>query len=497
MEFGKEKVSFNIIEQKNMTVNINASEPIEDNAKLLSVNGICCVGRSEIIGGELIIEGTVQFCTVYKNGEGEIKKLTKSEHFSKNETFNGIKGNSVALTSGKACKVRGYTEAGNILFNCTVELCTKIFIPSERDIPIIDENDFLRKKETELTVIDDVMTVPLRFSVQEKTELSPRLPDVKEILFINAVPNVTEANIIANQLVFGGEFFVQTTYATNDEYEPIVQINDKFDFSQITDVSGISDNENVSVYLAAENAFGNVSQNAEGENRLIDYTFDFCGYSYSCTEKNIKVIDDIYSVKEKLTVENESFTAKTEKLSYKNQGNRSITVSLVDGKLPMSRINSVNLYAGNTELAGNTLKIQADVNVNYQSSAGENEGFNTCTDFEIPTEVNNASSAQIVITDVQGILISGNEMEVRISYSLRLYSNTENTVNYVNKIESTAESQMPEYGIIIYTVQKNDSLWDICKHFCVDEDEVMSMNPELNNGIYYGQKIYIFRKLAV
>ena len=130
MEFGKEKVSFNVIEQKNMTVNINASEPIEDNAKLLSVNGICCVGRSEIIGGELIIEGTVQFCAVYKNGEGEIKKLTKSEHFSKNETFNGIKGNSVALTSGKACKVRGYTEAGNILFNCTVELFTKIFIPS-------------------------------------------------------------------------------------------------------------------------------------------------------------------------------------------------------------------------------------------------------------------------------------------------------------------------------------------------------------------------------
>ena len=51
---------------------------------------------------------------------------------------------------------------------------------------------------------------------------------------------------------------------------------------------------------------------------------------------------------------------------------------------------------------------------------------------------------------------------------------------------------MPEFGIIIYTVQKSDSMWDICKRFCVDENEVRSLNPELKQEPTEGEKIYIF-----
>ena len=42
------------------------------------------------------------------------------------------------------------------------------------------------------------------------------------------------------------------------------------------------------------------------------------------------------------------------------------------------------------------------------------------------------------------------------------------------------------------TVQKSDSMWDICKRFCVDENEVRSLNPELKQEPTEGEKIYIF-----
>ena len=62
------------------------------------------------------------------------------------------------------------------------------------------------------------------------------------------------------------------------------------------------------------------------------------------------------------------------------------SVPLVENKTPMSRINSVNLTVGNVEYINGFVKVQADVNVNYQSSSGENEGFNTSAEFDIPAE---------------------------------------------------------------------------------------------------------------
>ena len=62
----------------------------------------------------------------------------------------------------------------------------------------------------------------------------------------------------------------------------------------------------------------------------------------------------------------------------------------------------------------------------------------------------------------------------------------------VTEINYNGENDMPEFVIIIYTVQKSDSMWDICKRFCVDENEVRSLNPELKQEPTEGEKIYIF-----
>ena len=45
--------------------------------------------------------------------------------------------------------------------------------------------------------------------------------------------------------------------------------------------------------------------------------------------------------------------------------------------------------------------------------------------------------------------------------------------------------------------QKNETLWDICKRFGADMEEVRALNPDLSDVPQQGQKIYIFRKLQV
>ena len=64
-------------------------------------------------------------------------------------------------------------------------------------------------------------------------------------------------------------------------------------------------------------------------------------------------------------------------------------------------------------------------------------------------------------------------------------------------INDSEKNDFPEFGIIIYNVQKDDELWDICKKYGVSEDDVLKLNPEISKNLNAGDKIYLFRKLEV
>ncbi len=505
MDFKGEKLSFDKTEKRNYSLNISAKELIDDETKLLTVTANACCNRCEMLNNEVLIEGVVSFCAIV-NGENGIKKIERSERFSLNEICHGAVPSAYMFATANCEKVRGYVETGNLMLNCTVNISSLLITPCEIDCYMDIEGDEYRKLQQELEYNKINFKKNIRFSVSEDKELSPRLPEINTILSVAPSVYVKEAHITAGQLIIGGNILLQAVYNSIDEYEPIVQFTDSFDFSQIIELKDI-DSGNATVKLSVEEISTNVLPDENGEIRKITYSIGLCGYVYTCETEKICVISDIYSLKNKLDCDFKTaqITQAGENFSYSTSKN--IRVKLPENKMPVSRINSVSFIPSVIDkyINGSKLHVKCigEVCAMYTvSGSGETDGFNTSVEFDImidSLQINDIDDVMVnlSVNDMQAILISGYEIEVRAGFDLGFITQKIMQCNIVSNVTVNENSDMPEFGIIIYNVQQGETLWDICKKYGVDVDEVKKINNDLSDMPQANKKIYIFRALAV
>ena len=505
MEFNTEKLQFDSVETKKYNVNVSAKELVYDGAKVLSTVAYVCCGRSEIINNEVILEGVVNFVAIVKNHD-EINKIERSERFSLSEKIVSQNKISNVFASSKVRKIRAYCEANNLMLSCNVDI-SALFIVSDHIEYISDNLGEEYKKKTEpVKLYKNIFAKQMRFSVSECTELSPRVPEIKEILSVSAFPCVRETHVSAGQLIIGGEISVQTVYRSVDEYDPIIQINDKIDFSQIIEVSEMTANDPI-VNLSVEDVNGTVSLNEQGETRVITYSIGLCGYAFANETVEKEFIVDAYSTNRRIECKNNK--AEIYGISDKTSvfTNKNIYVRVPEGKAPVSRAIAVTFLPSvlSSEIVNSkaNLKCSADVSVIYSASGtGENEGFNTSVEFEIFLDNILPNKCDAVITDLtlndmQAVLLSGTELEIRTGLNIEILPQYISNAQLVTEIKESDEKDFPEFGVIIYNVQPGDTLWDISKKYGVDSEDLLKLNHELCEYPEVGQKLYIFRRLVV
>lgn len=504
MELNAEKIIFDSVKKKVFTVNVAGKEIVNSASKILSVTAHSCCGRSEIVNNELIIEGIVKYCAIIKEDE-VVKKIIKSERFSLNEYSNEFKTESKLITFSSVDKVRAYIEAGNIMFSSTVNVSAIIIENNEIECISSFDDDF-RKKEQEVSFLKNTFNEQIRFNVNDETELSPRLPEIKEILSVNTSINVKEAHISAGQLIFGGEISLQTVYYSVDEYEPIIQISDKFDFSQLIDLDCMTDSEPY-VILNVDDVNANIKINEQNEMRIIQYAIELCGNVFAFDEIKCNVISDAYSVKNRIQCEKEQLKYSTIGKACNYTVSKNILVKVPENCNPISRVNSVTFSADmvDSEVLDSKiiLKCVGKAGVIYTASnSGETEGFDSNIEFELVIEKNNMENTQNIIcymsiSDMQAVLISGDKVEIHAMFYVKAIPEyiVDNTL--VTDISVLEESDFPEYGIIIYVTKQGDTLWDVSKKFGVDEEEILKLNEGISDILEPEKKIFVFRKLVI
>ncbi len=505
MDFKCEKLYFDSTEKRSYNLNVFAKELIDNNAKLLTVTANSCCNRCEMLNNEVLIEGVVNFCAIVKDENG-IKKIERSERFNFNEICHGATPTSYMLASSDCHKVKGYIETGNLMLNCTVNISAILINPLEIQCFNELDGDEFRKKLSNVKLSKLDYKKNIRFSVTEEKELSPRVPEIEQILTVNASANVKEAHISAGQLIMGGEICLQTVYKSVDEYEPIVQVTDNFDFTQIIELKDAKDSLPI-VKLCAEDIHTSILPNEQGEYRKITYNVGLCGYVYSLGIEEASVITDVYSVKNKLNCKNNNveFIELCDKIT--SSVSKNIQVRLPENKTPIARINAVSFNPFSEKCIVDktkmTVKCFGEVSCIYSASGtGETDGFNTMVEFDIVTDSMQFNDAEacfvnLSLCDMQAVLISGNEIEIRAGFNMEFIPQKLNECNVVNDIQVDEQNNYDEFGIVVYNVQKGEQLWDICKKFGVDIDEIKKLNNDLNDNPEENRKIFVFRKLAV
>lgn len=505
MDLNKEKVLFDQTEMQKFNVNVSVKELMADGVKLLNVTAYACCGRCEVLNNEVIIEGVVNFCAIVSTEDG-IKKINRSERFGINEAVEGATPKSYLFASACTNKVRGFNEAGNLMLAASVDISACMITPVEIECFKDVEGDEYRKKTSIVPINKIELAQGLRFSVSDETELSPRVPEINEILNTCASVIVKEAHVAAGQLIIGGRILNETVYLSKDEYEPIVQVTDGFDFSQIVDIKNSVQGQ-INVNLNVEEIATTVSLNEQGEMRKIVYSIGLCGYMYSYKKEDCEILSDMYSLKRKTVLDTVRINA-TDSLSIPDIiTNKNISVRLPEGKTPIARINSVVFSPCVCSCTLNDskafLKCNGEASVIYTASGtGENEGFNSTVEFDIIVEndqIYNIKSvdADIVLNDIQAVMISGNEIEIRGGFVIKLNAQAKNECTFITDLSDNENESFPEFGIIIYNTKKNDDLWLIGKQYGVDTDDILKLNPDITEPLTENQRIYIFRKLLV
>lgn len=503
MELNIEKIRFDSMKKRTFSINVSCKESISDSAKVLGINAYASCGRSEMLSNEVVIEGVVRYTAIIKEND-EIKKVERSERFTLSDFVDDVKPDSKMNTFVSVSKVRGYIEAGKLMLSCAVNV-NALIINSEEVEYVKELPEDYRKKEKELKVFNDSLIKTLRFGINDETELSPRLPEVKDILISNAFVTVKEARVTAGQLILAGEISLQTLYNSIDEFEPIFQVTDKFDFSQLIDIN--EEMNNPFVVLNIEDINSNVKPNEQGEMRIIEYNIGLYGYAVESNEVKCNVVLDSYSLKNKTDCEYTEINCSVLGEEFNSAINKSISVKVPEGSKHISRINSVTF---NPEVVESNvidskifLKCRGEVNAIYTvSGAEETDGFNTTVEFDFVSENMLIEDAEDVITylslsDMQAFLISGNEIEIRAGFNLKFIPKYSVNEKIVCNIKVSEKNDFPDFGIIIFNVQPGEDLWGICKKYGVDEEEVTKLNPNISNVLLSGGKIYLFRKISI
>ena len=216
-------------------------------------------------------------------------------------------------------------------------------------------------------------------------------------------------------------------------------------------------------------------------------------------EKQINLIQDLYSPIENLefnkkkitTITNKKTTKETKQIKEKFvlegiENKKIIDVDVIPSIQKENKTNNKINYEGEMELTiilsnddlqieSRTTKIPFDYSLENMS---ENDKINSDLEIEV---VNNDFIIQ------EGGTITGN-----IDLMMNANSYEIANINMIDELQTNGEKESQDYSVLIYIVKKGDTLWEIAKRFgSTVEDIVRTNGIEDENKINPGQKLFI------
>ena len=216
-------------------------------------------------------------------------------------------------------------------------------------------------------------------------------------------------------------------------------------------------------------------------------------------EKQINLIQDLYSPSENIEFNQKRITTITNKNTTKEvkQIREKVVIDGIENRniidvdvMPVIEkehsLNNKMVYEGEIELrfilANSDLQVDtrsAKIPFDYSvESLDDNDNINSNMAIEV-------MSKDFIIQD--GGVISSN---IDIAMNRNSYRNT--NMNIINEIQTSGEREKEDYSILMYIVKKDDTLWKIAKRFGSTVEDIVRINGiEDENKINPGQKLFI------
>jgi len=470
----------------------------------ICTSGVVSIYKKEAQEGKVRLDGSVNTYIMYMpdGGEDTVRGLNTCIDFSENiNVSNCIDGMNV-ISDIKIKSIEAKVINGRkVGIKATLEVNLKIY--SNEDVEIINEiqneNNVQILKE-DLTVNSLVGQGTTKIYAKESIQLDVA-DNLAEILRAQVCLIDRDVKISYNKVLAKSEAEIRIMYLTEDNR--ICTVSYKIPVVGFIDIPNVTDGNLCDVNYEIKNII--IKPNSQEEHSIyVEIEIEVSCYVYE--EKQLNLIQDMYSTIQNLNFEKKQIMTMTNKQCVTNikQIREKINLNDIDGLNLIdvdisinitneNKINSKILYEAEMELRfifENSRKqvIIKEVKIPFEytvENLQNGESLNTDCNMEV-------KSKDFIVQD--GGNISCN-IDIQADTNMYRMAN----INMIDSIEENGEREEQDYSIVIYIVKKGDTLWNIAKEFGSTVDSIARVNGIENRDLIQpGQKLYIpkFEKIS-
>ncbi len=360
----------------------------------------------------------------------------------------------------------------------------------------------VRARKKPVSVYNVLADTVREVAVCETLEVPTAKPDVDEIVKLSVRVQRGECKIMAGKILLKGTLFVSTLYNGIDADSGVCHMEHELPFSEVADVTNLTDECMCHVTYQVQNVHYNLQEDANGDVRLLSLDVTLRAEIRASSTQEITVIDDCYSLCGRADIQKETLSVCDVLAEGVSHETIKSVMTMSEGSSPSGAVYSLECIPKIREITMTDDGMHIAGKLAAFALCGRADGENSlCSlveefDFahDVPLDFACHRARTECNVDVENISFSLNAAsEIELRCHLEFYSRVicEKDLTVVKACDLSDDGGETRCGMVIYFVQRGDSLWDIAKRYRTDESRIASVNHIEGSMLYPGQKLLI------
>ena len=368
-------------------------------------------------------------------------------------------------------------------------------------IPVDMEGEGVMMKKEKISGLCRVLQKNDEIKLTDELTIPQGKPTINTLLKSDVALRNKEIKVIAGKIVAKGELSICSLYISEGDGMATF-VENCLPFTEIIDAQGISEDNYNNIDFQVIKSSVNAIPDADGDLRTLDCDIKL-GVSISSDKKvNEDVIADVYSTSKKLSINSNNIEIDRLKSNIDVSHTIKESVMPVEGLPTISHIYNVvaKPYVSSAEAQDGKIILEGviDTYILYISPKEDSPVYNFKAEvpFSIVLDAPDTSAgdkvrAKITVNHISYNLNAAGEIELRMVLAINAAAFGKNTVNVISDIVEEEFDHGDSPSIVLYFIQKGDTLWDIAKRYHTKEEYIRKLNNIDGENLTEGMQILI------
>lgn len=516
MELIKKNIHMN--KQKNKAVsqitldddyNVPDSKP--DIGKMIQQQGEVHIDEVKPTADHVGIKGTLDFRILYMSDTGDKMVHSLEGKLPFEETMNlegAADGDNIRLKweledlSANLINSRKLSIKTLVTFTMALEE-----LYDEETAVEIHDDEPVAFRNKGLDVLQLSVSKKDTYRVKDEVVLPSNKPNIFEILWNSVQVRGLDLRLAENQVMVKGELLLFILYTGEDEDSQIQWLETNVPFHGEIECYGCNSEMIPDIEVTIPHIELEAKPDYDGEERLVnvDVVLELDMKLYE--EEHVELLEDVYMPSKELTpvtnpavfdtllIKNFSKCRASDRVRIGANDSRILQICHSEGEV---KLDDIQVVENGIEIEGavevQLLYVTSDDQMPFNSMKGlvpfhqtvEAPGIDDTCIYTLRTDIEQLSTT----------MIDSEEIEVKVTINLNtivLKKDTESNIIDVESAPLDWEKLQSLPGVVGYTVQPGDTLWNIAKQYYTTVDEIMSTNELTSDEIQAGDKLLIIK----